>query len=94
MTQVVRNDDKNMELMEIGPRFVLNPIRFFAGSFGGPTLYQNFDYVSPNDARRLLKLERAKKSQNRSGASEEATFRKQELKQLDKDEFADLYDEK
>ena len=27
---------------------VLNPIRIFQGSFGGPTLYQNPHYVSPN----------------------------------------------
>ena len=28
-------------LVEIGPRFVLTPIRLFSGSFGGPTLYAN-----------------------------------------------------
>lgn len=28
-------------LVEIGPRFVLTPIRIFEGSFGGPTLYEN-----------------------------------------------------
>jgi hypothetical protein len=33
----------------LGPRFVLNPIRMFEGSFGGPTLYQNPNYVSPNE---------------------------------------------
>lgn len=32
-----------------GPRFVLNPIRMFSGSFGGPTLYQNPTFVSPNE---------------------------------------------
>ena len=31
-----------------GPRFVLNPIRMFEGSFGGATLYQNPHYISPN----------------------------------------------
>ena len=38
-------------LVEIGPRFVLNPIRIFRGSFGGQTLYQNPDFVSPNEIR-------------------------------------------
>jgi hypothetical protein len=28
-------------LVEIGPRFVLTPIRIFEGSFGGPTVYEN-----------------------------------------------------
>ena len=32
-----------------GPRFVLNPIKIFQGSFGGPTLYANSSYVSPNE---------------------------------------------
>lgn len=33
-------------LVEIGPRFVLNPIKIFAGSFGGEVLWDNPDYVS------------------------------------------------
>ena len=32
----------------VGPRFVLNPIKIFAGSFGGATLWANPDYQSPN----------------------------------------------
>jgi ribosome biogenesis protein BRX1 len=40
-------------LVEIGPRFVLNPIRVFRGSFGGQTLYRNPDYVSPNATRAM-----------------------------------------
>ena len=40
-------------LVEIGPRFVLNPIRIFRGSFGGQTLFQNPDFVSPNDIRAM-----------------------------------------
>jgi len=38
-------------LVEIGPRFVLNPIRIFRGSFGGQTLFQNEQFVSPNAVR-------------------------------------------
>ncbi|GFN80131.1 ribosome biogenesis protein brx1 homolog, partial [Plakobranchus ocellatus] len=41
--------EEDGSLAEIGPRFVLNPIRVFAGSFGGATLYQNPHYISPND---------------------------------------------
>lgn len=41
----------NMTLVEIGPRFVLSPIRIFRGSFGGQTLFQNGDFVSPNEIR-------------------------------------------
>lgn len=39
------------KLIEIGPRFVLNPIRIFSGSFGGQTLYANPRYESPNVGR-------------------------------------------
>jgi ribosome biogenesis protein BRX1 len=35
-------------LMEIGPRFVMNIISVFAGSFGGEILYKNPDYITPN----------------------------------------------
>lgn len=34
-------------LAEIGPRFVLNPIKLFAGSFQGEKLWENPDFVSP-----------------------------------------------
>lgn len=34
-------------LAEIGPRFVLNPIKIFTGSFGGEVLWENPTYVSP-----------------------------------------------
>ena len=34
--------------INIGPRFVLNLIKIFSGSFGGPVLYGNPHYVSPN----------------------------------------------
>ena len=31
-----------------GPRFVLNLIKVFEGSFGGATLYENPNYITPN----------------------------------------------
>jgi ribosome biogenesis protein BRX1 len=46
-------------LAEIGPRFVLNPIKIFEGSFGGRVIYSNPHYISPNRHRRQL-LEQAK----------------------------------
>jgi len=42
-------------LVEIGPRFVLTPIRIFGGSFGGPVLWENTEYVSPNAVRALIR---------------------------------------
>ena len=37
-----------MDYMFIGPRFVLNLIKIFEGSFGGATLYENPSYITPN----------------------------------------------
>lgn len=48
--------EETTELVEIGPRCVLQVIRIFAGSMGGPTLYENPDYVSPNALRHVQRL--------------------------------------
>ena len=40
--------DESAELVEVGPRFILDPIKICAGSMGGPAIYQNGGYVSPN----------------------------------------------
>ena len=44
-----------MSLVEVGPRVCLQPIKIFAGSFGGPVLYENPAYVSPNKVRHSLR---------------------------------------
>jgi hypothetical protein len=43
---------REMSLVEVGPRFCLNPVKIFAGSFQGVTLYENPAYVSPNTVGR------------------------------------------
>jgi len=40
-----------MSLVEIGPRFVLQVMRIFDGSFCGSTLFKNGDFVSPNTVK-------------------------------------------
>ncbi|PSN32073.1 Ribosome biogenesis protein BRX1 [Blattella germanica] len=52
-------------LAEIGPRFVLNPIKIFEGSFRGETLWQNPHYVAPSMYRRQVKTIAANKYENR-----------------------------
>lgn len=66
-------------LAEIGPRFVLNPIRIFSGSFGGATLYQNPHYISPNEYRRSLRRGKASKYNHRVEAKMSAQLRKPEI---------------
>ncbi|KAI3660295.1 hypothetical protein MP638_001732 [Amoeboaphelidium occidentale] len=53
------------EVVEIGPRFVLNPIRIFGGSFGGMTLFHNKDYVSNRNVRISMTKEKGMKYGNR-----------------------------
>mmetsp|Transcript_38055 Transcript_38055/g.84738 ORF Transcript_38055/g.84738 Transcript_38055/m.84738 type:complete len:303 (-) Transcript_38055:516-1424(-) len=48
-------DPGSASLVEVGPRMCLNPIKVFEGSFGGPTLYDNPAYVSPNAIRAAAK---------------------------------------
>jgi len=49
------DDPEAQILTEIGPRFVLDPIRVSSGSFGGPTLYANAFYMSPTALRSQAK---------------------------------------
>lgn len=53
-------------LSEIGPRFVLNPVKVFAESFTGEPLWENKEYVSPAKHRRLLRLSAKDKYLNRT----------------------------
>ena len=46
--------ETEINLVEIGPRFVLTPIVIQEGSFGGPIIYENKEFVSPNQVRSEL----------------------------------------
>ncbi|OAF64257.1 Ribosome biogenesis protein BRX1 [Intoshia linei] len=60
--QITQNDS---ELIEIGPRFTLMPIKILNDSLFGKVLYENFDFVAPNTIRRIKKLKDAAKTKNR-----------------------------
>jgi len=62
--QIVEED---ASLVEIGPRFVLNPIKIFAGSFSGAVLWSNPKFVTPNFRRRLKRLAGSAKYVSRVG---------------------------
>ena len=67
------------ELIEIGPRMVLDVVRIFAHSMGGPTLYSNPDYLSPNRLRHELNVLRAGKYTARKGQEGDRERRDAEL---------------
>lgn len=47
-----------LSLVEVGPRFCLQPVRLFAGPFAGRVIYENAEYVAPNEVRALRRKER------------------------------------
>ncbi|XP_072903921.1 ribosome biogenesis protein BRX1 homolog isoform X2 [Hemitrygon akajei] len=73
--QIIEEDGS---LVEIGPRFVMNLIKIFRGSFGGQTLYENPKYRSPNVHRRMLRAEAAGRFAERQNMKELQRFRRQE----------------
>ena len=45
------DDIEKLTLIEIGPRFCLQPIKIFEGTMGGETLWQNGNYITPGKLR-------------------------------------------
>jgi ribosome biogenesis protein BRX1 len=45
------DDIDKLVLIEIGPRFTMNPIKAFEGSIGGAALWQNPNYIAPAKIR-------------------------------------------
>jgi len=71
--------EESTSLVEIGPRFVLNPIRIFRGSFGGQTLFQNPDFVSPNEIRAVEKKRKGRSYELRKESQKMRKTRQEEL---------------
>jgi len=88
-------DEKTVDLNEIGPRFTLNLIKIFEGSFGGPIIYSNPDYVTPTKHRSMIKkqaLEKYKKSKMSEVQREmRMPHNGEEYKDIDK--YGDIYEE-
>lgn len=76
-------DDKNdVSLTEIGPRFVLTPIKLFEGSFSGPCLWENKEFIPPVQAMKQNKTEAALKYVGRKDQETERTIRKEKIKEM------------
>ena len=82
----------NVQLVEIGPRLVLCPIRIFSGSFVGATLWENPDYVSPNALRAELKAARGREYSNRRLDTERTKQHKREAR-LDENEVDTVFNQ-
>jgi ribosome biogenesis protein BRX1 len=86
------SSSSKMSLVEVGPRFTLWPIRIFARSFGGPSLYVNPDYVSPQEERQDLKRIKSRKYASRTASEQRRQRNLQEL-ELSDDELDHVFDE-
>ncbi|KAK5706765.1 Ribosome biogenesis protein brx1 [Elasticomyces elasticus] len=71
--------DTSISLVEIGPRFVLTPIVILEGSFGGPVIYENKEFVSPNQIRSDLRRGKAGRYNNRAEGTLERKVKKRDL---------------
>ncbi|KIW54333.1 hypothetical protein PV05_06697 [Exophiala xenobiotica] len=69
----------DVSLVEIGPRFVLTPVVILEGSFGGPVIYENKQFVSPNQLRAETRLKRAGRYASRRGGAEELAVKRKSL---------------
>jgi ribosome biogenesis protein BRX1 len=81
-----KKNDESMEkgatdisLIEIGPRFVLTPIVILEGSFGGPVIYENREFVSPNQVRSEVRLQKASRQARRIDAKKDRVVKRGSL---------------
>ncbi|KAL8931729.1 MAG: hypothetical protein Q9216_007092 [Gyalolechia sp. 2 TL-2023] len=71
--------DTKISLIEIGPRFILTPIVVLESSFGGPVIYENKEFVSPNQIRSELRMAKAGRYNQRSEQRIERRAKKGDL---------------
>ncbi|KAI0807900.1 Brix-domain-containing protein [Fomes fomentarius] len=81
------NGPPQTSLVEIGPRFVLTPIRIFEGAFSGATVYSNPEFVTPAAVRAAARREKGDKYGQRKHAQAERSVRK-DLRRREEDELA------
>ncbi|PVU95413.1 hypothetical protein BB561_001828 [Smittium simulii] len=65
------SSDQEISLVEIGPRYVLDIIRIFEGSFYGRTLYENKNYYTPSSIRAAINREKSAKYASRAMSNQE-----------------------
>ncbi|KAL8702437.1 MAG: hypothetical protein Q9201_004388 [Fulgogasparrea decipioides] len=71
--------ETKVSLVEIGPRFLLTPIVILESSFGGPVIYENKEFVSPNQIRSELRLSKAGRYNQQSEQRIERKVKKGDL---------------
>jgi ribosome biogenesis protein BRX1 len=75
----VKSTEFDVNLVEIGPRFVLTPIIIQESSFGGPIIYENKEFVSPNQIRSDLRRAKAGRYNSRTEQIKENKIKRGDL---------------
>jgi ribosome biogenesis protein BRX1 len=70
---------EGVSLQEVGPRLVLTPIVVLEGSFGGPVIYENKEYVSGNQLRKEALVKKSNKYADRRDGLEERVIKRKSL---------------
>ncbi|KGG53219.1 ribosome biogenesis protein Brx1 [Mitosporidium daphniae] len=55
LLHILKKEDGEADLVEIGPRFVLTLLKIFKSGFHGPTLYNNETFITPTSVQALLR---------------------------------------
>ena len=76
---ILKSSKTDISLIEIGPRFVMTPIVILESSFGGPVIFENKEFVSPNQIRADMRRARASKRNVRVDQGLENKFKRGEL---------------
>mmetsp|Transcript_15466 Transcript_15466/g.38956 ORF Transcript_15466/g.38956 Transcript_15466/m.38956 type:complete len:371 (-) Transcript_15466:152-1264(-) len=87
---MLKQGEESIKLVEIGPRFVLNLIKIFDGSFGGRTLQSNPYYVTPNAVRSAERRKKGNVYVARKKAEHERAVRSQ-INVLPEDEIRTVF---
>ncbi|GAA5973213.1 hypothetical protein JCM8115_003467 [Rhodotorula mucilaginosa] len=81
-----KNNLPHLSLSEVGPRFVLNPVKIFEGSFNGACLYENKEFVPSSQRYASAKLARAVKYRGRKDQQAVSQVRREGLHVGQKDD--------
>ncbi|THH06503.1 hypothetical protein EW145_g4049 [Phellinidium pouzarii] len=81
------NGPPQTSLIEIGPRFVLTPIRIFEGAFSGATVFSNSEFISPAAVRSSIRREKGEKYRIRKETETERHVRREDRRR-EEDELA------
>ncbi|CAD6575985.1 MAG: Ribosome bioproteinsis protein brx1 [Cyphobasidiales sp. Tagirdzhanova-0007] len=74
-----KHSAEELSMNEIGPRFVLVPVKIFEGSFGGAVVWENPDFVTPTAKLTNARLAKAAEYKGRKDAELDRKGRKEDL---------------